>query len=297
MRPSIFVTTMLEVDFVHKFEYHEPQTLDEVAALLQAYGDQARILAGGTDLLVKFRKGVIEPRHVVNIKKIPRLDCIEFTKDGLEIGPAVTMYESEVFLARYPEYQVLAQAVHSVASCQIRNRATIVGNVCNASPAADSLPALVVLGAVVKIHGLKGERRVPVESFFTGPGKTVLLSGELVSGIVIPPVAKGAKGVYLKHSRRRFVDLAVVGLAAFYDRQNIKIALGAVAPTVVRAQAAEKLLAEQGLSLETASAAAKLTALSAGPISDIRSSREYRLAMMEVLAKRALRMLSGGERQ
>jgi aerobic carbon-monoxide dehydrogenase medium subunit len=279
---------------MHKFEYYEPRTMGEVFSLLQAYGDQAKILAGGTDLLVKFRKGVIEPLHVVNIKKIPGLDHIGFGEKGLEIGPAVTMYQTEKFLAAYPEYQVLAQALHSVASCQIRNRATVVGNICNASPAADTAPALVTLSAIVKIHGIKGERCVPVEKFLAGPGKTVLASGEIVSGIVIPVMPKHALGIYLKHSRRRMVDLATVGLAAFYDGQTAKIAIGAVAPTVIRALTAEKLLEEKGLNGETVAEAAKLAAISAAPIRDVRGSREHRLVMVEVLAKRALEALCVG---
>jgi aerobic carbon-monoxide dehydrogenase medium subunit len=279
---------------MHKFEYHEPRTMDEVFSLLQAYGDQAKILAGGTDLLVKFRKGVLEPQHVVNIKKIPGLDHIGFGEKGLEIGPAVTMYQTEKFLAAYPEYQVLAQALHSVASCQIRNRATVVGNICNASPAADTLPALFVLSAIVKIHGIKGEYCVPVDQFFAGPGKTVLGSGDMVGSVVVPVMPKHARGVYLKHSRRRMVDLATVGVAAFFDGRTTKIAMGAVAPTVIHALTAEKLLEEAGLNRKAAAKAAKLAAMSAVPISDIRSSREHRLAMVEVLTKRALEALCVG---
>jgi len=282
---------------MHKFEYHEPKTISEASVLLQTYGDQAKILAGGTDLLIRFRRGVIEPQHVVNIKKIPGLDRIAISQEGIEIGAAVSMVETEKFLAGFPQYQVLAQAIHSVASCQIRNRATVAGNVCNASPAADTVPALVVLDAKVNIRGVQGDRCIAIENFFAGPGKTVLVSGEIVSSIVIPPAAETAAGVYLKQSRRRLVDLAIVGLAAFSDAQTVKIALGSVAPTVVRAQAAEQLLAQQGLNRTTALAAAKLTAMSAVPISDIRGSREYRLALVEVLAQRALLALCGGEEE
>jgi len=280
---------------MHKFEYHEPGTIAEAISLLETYGDEARILAGGTDLIVRFRKGSLEPQHVIDIKKVPGLDYVRSGEQGLEIGPAATMYDTEKYCSRFPQYQVLAQAIHSVASCQIRNRATVIGNVCNASPAADTLPALVVLGAAVKIAGPGGNREVPLEDFFAGPGKTVLVGGELVTGLVIPPVAAGARGVYLKHSRRRMVDLASVGLAAFRDSRTVRIALGAVAPTVIRAKAAELLLAEEGLSAETIAKAARMVPLSAAPITDIRASREYRLEMVAVLAKRALEALVGGE--
>lgn len=281
---------------MHKFEYHQPGSVSEACTLLRNYGGEAKLLAGGTDLLVKFRKGMLQPQHVLDVKKIPGLDFIGFGPGGLEIGAAVTMYETEKFLSGYPQLQVLAQAIHSVASCQIRNRATVVGNVCNASPAADTVPALVVLAAVVKVRGVAGERCVPVAEFFAGPGKSVLQSGEMVTGLVIPAVSPQASGVYLKHSRRRFVDLATVGLAAWGQGREYKIAMAAVAPTVVRALAAEALLAEEGLSIATAAKAAKLAVMSAVPISDVRGSREYRLAMVEVLARRALEALCGGDR-
>ncbi|MDR3591718.1 MAG: xanthine dehydrogenase family protein subunit M [Negativicutes bacterium] len=280
---------------MHKFEYHEPKAIADVISLLETYGDEAKILAGGTDLIVRFRKGSLEPQHIIDIKKIPGTDSVRFSEQGLEIGPAATMYDTEKYCSQFPEYQVLAQAIHSVASCQIRNRATVIGNVCNASPAADTLPALVVLDAQVRIAGSGGNRVVLLENFFAGPGKTVLAPGELVTGLLIPPFTAAARGVYLKHSRRRMVDLATVGLAAFSDSRTVRIALGAVAPTVIRAKAAELLLAEEGLTHETAAKAARMVPLSAAPITDIRASREYRLEMVAVLAERALQSLIRGE--
>jgi CO/xanthine dehydrogenase FAD-binding subunit len=279
---------------LHSFEYHEPKTVQETCALLQEYGDQAKLLAGGTDLLVKFRNGVMAPQQIVNIKKIPGLREIHKTADGLQIGAAATMNEVEHFLAKEPAYEVLAQALHSVASYQIRNRATVVGNLCNASPAADTVPALVVLGAGVNVVGPNGNRSVQAEDFFMSPGRTVLGSGEWVTGLTIPMAAATGRGIYLKHSRRRMVDLATVGLAIFYDPPTIRLALGAVGPTVVRARAAETLLREKGLQPEVIEAAAELTMQAAAPISDIRSSREYRLHIVKILTGRALQTLRGG---
>jgi carbon-monoxide dehydrogenase medium subunit len=279
---------------LHKFEYHEPKTVEETCSLLQSYGNEAKLLAGGTDLLIKFRNGVIAPQQVVNIKKIPGMRDVSMAADGLHIGGAATMHDVEKLLAGFPEYQVLAEALHSVASCQIRNRATVAGNLCNASPAADVIPALAVLNASVIIAGLNGESQVLVTEFCTGPGKTVLTGGEWVTGILVPGISTQATGTYLKHSRRRMVDLATVGLAVLREGPDIRIALGAVGPTVIRARSAEEFLAEQGLDADTAPKAALLTAQAAAPIGDIRASREYRLHIVETLALRGLQFLQGG---
>ena len=279
---------------MHKFEYHEPKTVDEACYLLQTYGSEAKLLAGGTDLLVKFRNGVIAPQQVVNIKKIPGIQDVFLNAGGLHIAAAATMNSVEKLLAESPEYQVLAQALHSVASCQIRNRATVAGNLCNASPAADVVPALAVLEASVIIAGPGGERQVLVEDFCTSPGKTVLTGGEWVVKILVPRVSSAASGMYLKHSRRRMVDLATVGLAVFQDGKAVRIALGAVGPTVIRAMAAEAFLLEHGVDEITAKKAALLTAQAAAPISDIRASREYRQHIVEILALRGLEHLRGG---
>ena len=279
---------------MHKFEYHEPKTVEETCTLLRTYGSEAKLLAGGTDLLIKFRNGVIAPQQVVNIKKIPGIQDVSISAHGLQIGAAATMNSVEEALAEYPEWRVLAQALHSVASFQIRNRATVAGNLCNASPAADVVPALSVLEASVIIAGPKGERQVLAEEFCAGPGKTVLAGGEWVTKIVVPQASPTAVGAYLKHSRRKMVDLATVGLAVFQDGQTVRIALGAVGPTMIRARAAEALLLEFGLDETTARKAATLTAQAAAPISDIRACREYRLHIVEILTLRGLDMLRGG---
>lgn len=279
---------------MHKFEYHEPKSVAETCSLLQTYGNEAKLLAGGTDLLIKFRNGSIAPQHVVNIKKIPGMQDVFMAADGLHIGGAATMHDVETVLEGYSRYRVLSQALHSVASCQIRNRATVAGNLCNASPAADAVPALAVLNATVIVTGPKGDRQVLAETFCAGPGRTVLTSGEWVTKILVPGVSETATGIYLKHSRRRMVDLATVGMAAFRDGLDVRIALGAVAPTVIRARAAETLLKELGLNEDTVRKAALLTAQAAAPISDIRASREYRLHIVEILAIRGLELLRGG---
>ncbi len=277
------------------FEYHEPQSLAEVTSLLAAYGEAARVLAGGTDLLVQMRKGRQQPRHLLNIKTVAGLNQITVTEDSIEIGATVTLTEGEKFLAGYPVYGVLRQAMHSVASVQIRHRATLAGNVCNASPAADTVPALVVLGAKIKLHGTHGDRLVPVDRFITGPGRTVLLTGEVVSAIVLPRLNGDGRGVFLRKARRPSLDLATANVAAFVAGGNYRIALGAVAPTVIRARDAERLLNARGLSAATAAEAAKLARAAARPITDVRGSAEYRLELVEALAEQALLALSGKE--
>lgn len=273
---------------MHSFEYVELPTLAEVSAFLALHKDTAKVLAGGTDLIVQMRKEASVPRYVVDIKKSQGLGQIRETADGIEIGAAVSLYEAEKFLSPYPEYQVLCQAIHTIGSFQIRNRATVAGNICNASPAADTVPALVVLGANVRIYGSQGERTVPVEGFFIGPRRTVLDSSEVVSAILLPRLRPNSQGVFARKARRPHVDLATVNIAAFLDGNDVKIAMGAVAPTVIRAREAEKLISENGFSSQTIAQAAKLAAGLAQPISDIRGSREYRLQLVEALTKRAL---------
>ena len=278
---------------MHNFVYHEPRSVEEACELLQNYGTEARVLAGGTDLIVKFRSGALQPQHVVNIKKIPAMQALQYSGEGLSIGAAVPMNQVEALARKIPAYRVLAEGLHSVASYQLRNRATVVGNLCNASPAADSVPALAVLDAMVEIAGALGSRSLPVLSFCTGPGRTALLPGEWVTGLKIPAYAPDSNGTYLKHSRRRQVDLATAGVAVFHTERTVKIALAAVGPTVIRALAAEELLKEK-ISDERLAQAARLAAQAAAPIGDIRSSRQYRLHIVEVLTLRALRVLQGG---
>ncbi|MDT8900510.1 FAD binding domain-containing protein [Anaeroselena agilis] len=275
------------------FEYHEPQSLAEVTSFLAAHGEAARVLAGGTDLLVQMRKGRHQPRHLLNIKTVPGLDQIVVTEHCVEIGAAVTLHDGEKFLSSHPEYGVLCQAMHSVASCQIRNRATLAGNVCNASPAADTVPALAVLGASVKVHGSRGDRLVPVERFFTGPGRTVLLTGEVVSAIVLPRINGGGRGVFLRKARRPSLDLATANVAVHGAGANYRIALGAVGPTVIRVREAERLLARQGLTAPSAAEAARIARQAARPITDVRGSEEYRLELVAALTERALLTLAG----
>jgi carbon-monoxide dehydrogenase medium subunit len=256
--------------------------------------EDAKILAGGTDLLVGMRKGTCLPKHVINIKTAPELSGIKAGPDGIEIGAATTMYETERYLHHLPEYQVLCQAIHHVASCQIRNRATVAGNLCNASPAADTGSALLAMGASVRVLGVNAERIIPIEQLFLRPRQTTLEKNEIITSVLLP-IMTGMKGIFLRKSRRPSVDLATVNVAVVTNGKTIRIALGAVAPTVVRAVEAEELLNGEGLNPTTAVAAAKLAQRTASPISDLRGTKEYRLELVQVLTERALLALIGGE--
>lgn len=280
---------------VHRFEYHEPGSALQATKML-AELEQARVLAGGTDLLTGMRKGIRLPKHIINIKTAPDLLGVRDVEQGVEIGAVATMFETERALYSRLEYRVLCQAIHSVASCQIRNRATVAGNLCNASPAADTATALVAMGASVRILGIHGERIVQVENMFLGPRLSVLAQDEIVTAVLLPSLT-GMSGIFLRKSRRPSVDLATVNVAAVTNGKEFRIALGAVGPTVIRAIEAEELLIRKGLTPATALEAARLAQRAARPISDLRGTKEYRLELVQVLTERALLDLAGGGEQ
>src|SRR5690349_11449713 len=234
-----------------RFDYAEPATLDEAVALLVAGAGNAVVFAGGTDLLVQMREHVRTPAQVVNIKKILGLDALAFDPaDGLTIGALTTTREVELSDVVRRHYAGLHAATVHFASIQVRHRATIVGNVCRASPSADTLPPLICDGATVRVLGPLGARTVELERFFTGPGRTVLDDGELVTHVHVPAPAPRTGKAYLKHGRRVEMELATVGVAATVTLDargalaDARIALAAVAPTPLRAHAAEAALRE-----------------------------------------------------
>jgi carbon-monoxide dehydrogenase medium subunit len=279
---------------MRRFEYHEPGTLDEAAALLARFGNDASLLAGGTDLLVEIREHLRWPRHVVNVKKIPGIGALAYDeREGLRFGALVTAREIELSAVAQEKYPGLVQAARELGSIQVRNRATVVGNICRASPSADTLPPLIADGATVQIHGPAGERTVALEAFFTGPGKTVLAPGELVTGIVVPPPAPRTGKHYIKHGRRKAMELATVGVGVTLTVdgdacRDIRIALGAVAPTPIRARAAEDALRGQRLDPDAIAAAGRIAMGECRPISNVRGSADYRREMVGVLTERAI---------
>ena len=285
-----------------KFEYVAPQTLDEVLHILSARKEKVKLLAGGTDLMVQLkRREMPVPECVLDIKGIPGLDNLSFdNKSGLKIGAATTIQAIAGSAKVQQHFPALLQAAKNIASPQVRNRGTFAGNICNAVPSADSAPALLALKATVKLKSLSGERTVPIEEFFTGPRKTVLRPDEMLLEIHIPAPIPDSNSTYLKLSPRHSMDLAIVGVAAWGTMkggtcQDVAIALGAVAPTPLRAPVSEAMLKGQKITPELIEKAAQRAMTQCSPIDDHRASQEYRCDMVRVMTKRALtQVLIGG---
>lgn len=284
------------------FDYIIPKDHAQASALLAAGNGAAWPLQGGTDLLIRARGGVVRPKQVVDMKPLPGMREIVRGQDGwLIIGAACTMNQVAGHPLVRAGYDLLVQACNSVASYQLRNRATVGGNICNASPAADTAPALYCLDAVAETYGPAGVRRIPIAEFFVGPGRTVLGPGEFLTSIHLPPAPPASRGVFNKLGRTRLGDISIVSVAVWADWglgigdwsntqspiPNIRIALGAVGPTPLRAFAAEAALAEDA-SPAGIRRAARLAAETARPIDDIRASAAYRRAMVEVLTRRGI---------
>lgn len=285
-----------------KLEYLEATTVDEAVALLKKHQGKCKLLAGGTDLLVEIKeKRRQPPEFLLNIGLIPGLDKVEHRDgQGLAIGALAKLSQVENSPVARKNYPLLSQAAKTIGSRQIRNLATAAGNICNASPAADLAAPLLVLEASLKIRGTKGERVIKLEEFFRGPGETVLAQDEMVTEILVPPSPAGARGVYMKQSPRRAMDIAVVGvavLAGLDQKKNIlstyRIGLGAVASTPLRARRAEAVLLGKAPQEELILEAARVAQEEARPIDDIRGSAEYRKEIVKVLVKRATRQALG----
>ena len=278
------------------FDFYQPRSLTEASAFLKARNGQARILAGGTDLLVRIKKRQIPaPKFMVSLEKIPSLSALVEEKGGLRIGPLVTLQELATSRIIQERFLVLAQAAAAMASPPVRNLATIGGNICNASPAADLAPPLLVLDAGMVCVSNGGERTVPVDSFFLGPGQSCLASDEILASIIVPGLPSFSGTVYLKLGFRRAMAIAALGVAARVSLDvktgkcaQARVALGAVAPTPFRALAAEERLLETFLEPNDIRDAAVAAARTCQPISDHRASADYRRSMVEVLTRRAL---------
>lgn len=267
------------------FSYKKSNTLSEATGLLAEH-ERIKPLAGGTDLLVGLRGGKYNVEVLLDVKEIPELKVLREDKRGITIGAAITLNEIVNFAPVQEHLPILAQGCHSIGTYSIRNRATLVGNICNASPAADTAAPLYCLGALVNIAGKRNLRTVSIEEFITGPGKTDLQKGELVLSVTIPRPYPVGKGVYLKGSRTASVDLATVGVAVQRWGKEVRIALGAVAPTPLRAQSVEKAINREGLN--DWSRAADRVKIDISPITDLRGSREYRYHLTAVLVRRGL---------
>jgi carbon-monoxide dehydrogenase medium subunit len=274
-----------------ELEYSEPRSLREAFTVLSKT-EGARIFAGGTDVMVSMREGKITPKHIVNIKKIPGLDKVEAGKRGeLSIGALVTIGEIATSALIQNAYPMISDAAHQLGSFQVRNRATLGGNLCNSSPSADLAPPLIALGAVAYIAGPRGHRSVKLENFFTGPGKTVLKKSEILTQLKIPKPVKNSYGAFLKHGPRQCMDIATVNAAVMIQMngkvcKDSRIVLGAVAPIPMRAKKAEAQIHGKLVKEEEVRKVAEIAANECVPITDVRGSVEYRREIVNVLVRR-----------
>ena len=273
--------------------FEAPQTVDAAVSLLAEERGLARVLAGGTDLIVQIRSGRLEPDLVVDLKRIPELREIAEEDGGYRIGAAVCGAELNEHEGVKRLWPGVVEATDLIGSTQIQGRATMAGNLCNASPAADAVPALVAAGATVRIVGPKGERELPVAEIPTGPGKTALETGELVTSIYLPARPAHASDAYLRFIPRTEMDIAVVGAGVFIalDEAGIcsmaRVALGAVGPKVLLVDEAANALIGSAVSDSDLDALAAAASAAASPIDDKRGTREFRTKVAGVIAKRA----------
>lgn len=269
------------------FEYYRPTSLKEALELLKTHEGQATLLNGGTDLIVRMQEGHSAPPVVVDIKKIPGMNEIQITDDRILIGATVQLNEigsNPVIRTRYP---FLAQAALSVGSKQVRNRATMVGNICNASPLADTATPLLALEAEVHVYGEDGIKTVPIRDFFVFVRKTVLKPTDIVTGISFAQ-NPSVMGIFTKMSRRKEVDLSTVCATVVKVDKTFRISCGAVAPTPVRLPETEAFLEGKTLSENVIEEACEIASNEVTPISDIRASEAYRREMVGVMLKRSL---------
>ncbi len=285
---------------MYPFDYLAPTALADAAAVWADHGATARLLAGGTDLNVALRHGAVATDLVIDLKHVAELNAaISRGDEGLRIAAGTTMTALRTYLAEHDLFPSLQEAAAVVGSIQIRNRATLVGNVCNASPAADTVPVLAALGAQVEIYGPKGRRSQPVEAFIEGNRQIDLQPGEIVTAVTIP-IADSTQGcAFDRITRRRGVDLATVNVGCRIDADgDVVLACGAVSPRPLVLRDETGVLGDPLAAPEDRAPAIQALVTQARPISDVRASADYRVAMLSVIAERAVSRaharLSGG---
>ncbi len=281
---------------MHAINYESPSTLDQAVKFMAAHGEKARAMSGGSDLIIQMRAAVRRPEYVVDLKKIPELRQISFSvQHGLKLGaavPAIEIHENADMRKYYPG---LTEAAHLIGSLQIQSRASVGGNLCNGSPAADTIPALIAVGAKCRVVGPKGERIVAAEDFCTGPGRTVLAPDEILVEFRIPGPAPHSSDAYQRFIPRNEMDIAVVGVGASItldlaeDRCTAaRIGLGAVGPTPIFAKEASAALVGKKLDAATIDNAAQAAIAVSTPIDDMRGTAEFRRHLVGVLTRRVV---------
>jgi carbon-monoxide dehydrogenase medium subunit len=279
-----------------ELEYVKPATIEEASKFLADHDGTAKPFSGGTDCFVRLRDGVMKLDYLVDIKGLAETKTITFDpQKGLTIGAAVTMNQVDANEHVRKHYALLAEAAHSVASFQLRNRATIIGNICNASPAGDTIGSCLAYDGVLNVHGVDGKRSLPLSTFFLAPGRTVLKAGDVVTSIFFPLPPKGAVGVYKKLGRNSIGDLSIVGVTVLgYPHAgspsgfSFRIALASVAPIPFEALKAEALLSETKVTADTIAEAAEAAMDAVTPIDDVRGSARYRKYMVRNLTREAI---------
>lgn len=278
------------------FDYIAVKSLEEAANLAKEKGAKCVLMAGGTDVILLLKENVLKDVDtVIDIKNVPDLKQLDYEEGkGVTIGALTKLYaiqNSEMIKEQMP---AVADAAHYVASAQVRRKGTMVGNICNASPSADTAPILLAMNASVKTYDADGGREIPVNEFFKGVKKTVLEKGEIVTQIMIPELKSGEGSAYFKHSVRKAMDLAIVGVAAWVKMDGNKvadcrIAMGGVGITPLRAPKAEQLLIGSEITEELLEKVGTQASEECSPISDVRASKEYRTDMIRVYTKRAIK--------
>ena len=280
-----------------EFDYIKPESYADASQFLATHAGEARPFIGGTDLFVQMRDRVFKPKYLVDVKGLDGMNDLAFdATQGLTIGGAVNMNRVIASPDVQEHYQILAEASRSVASYQLRTRATIVGNICNASPAGDTIGASLLLDGVLNIYGEQGARQEPLNAFFLGPGETTVKNGDIVTSIHFPLAPPGLKGRYIKLGRNRLSDLSIVGVTAvgYPDQDTLsgyrfRLALASVAPVPLVVDEVEKILAENAVNEDSLAAAAQAALEASTPIDDVRGSARYRKYMVRNLSLRALK--------
>jgi CO/xanthine dehydrogenase FAD-binding subunit len=275
-----------------RFRYLEPCNLADTLNLCLQSEKQAAILAGGTDLLIKIKRGLVQPEILIGLRQVSELQQIQTGEEGLRLGAAVTLYQAEHFPAIQQGYSALHEALRSMAAPALRNMATLGGNLCNASPAADTAPPLLIFDAQLHLQKSDQERLLPLAQFFTGPGSSRLMPGELLTEIVLPAPLPDSGSAFLKLGRVS-CDIAKVNVATYLARQGTvcilcRVAVGSVAPTPVRIASVEQLLDGAVVDLPLLRQAAEAGAQAIVPIDDIRSTAQYRRQVCRVMLEEAL---------
>ena len=271
-----------------------PKSVKEAISLLSDHGEKAEVIAGGTDLLVRMKRGDAFPDYLINMEGLKELEYIRYDeKKGLRIGARTPIHDIVESPLLEDKFDIIAQAARTLGTPTIRRHATIGGNLCNAAPSADMAPALIVLGAQLKIEGREGQKVMAVGDFFTGPGETKLKRNEILTEIQVPDPIPSSRTVYLKQTLTQGAGLALVGVAAMVVMENdiitdVKMSLGAVAPTPIRAKKAEATLKGKKQDDSLLETCAEAALQESSPIDDVRSSADYRKKLIKVLVKRAL---------